>query len=336
MIDRGAPSGSDQSARHLPRNALVLTAGLGTRLRPLTYVRAKAAVPVNGETLARRAIRWLVSHGIRDLVLNLHHKPETIAASVGDGADMSARVRYSWEYPVLGSAGGPRRALPLLVDGLRGGDASFLILNGDTLSNVDVADVVRAHESSGALVTMAAVPNREPDKYSALAVNGDGAVTGVVPRGGKDPSFHFYGVQVVEASVFAALPDNTAIGSVSDVYPSLWTSQPGSVRAFITDAEYMDIGTPAGYLATSLALAGRERSDLIGRRCRVAPGARLDRSVLWDDVAVGDGALLRECVVTDGVSVPADTSWHGVTLRVATGALAPGERRIDHLAIGSL
>ena len=70
--------------------ALVLTAGLGTRLRPLTYLRAKAAVPVNGETLARRAVRWLASQGITDLVLNLHHHPRRITASVGDGADSGA------------------------------------------------------------------------------------------------------------------------------------------------------------------------------------------------------------------------------------------------------
>src|SRR4051812_36989828 len=92
----------------LPSAALVLTAGLGTRLHPLTYVRAKAAVPVNGETLARRAVRWLAGHGVHDLVLNLHHLPATIAASVGGGCDLGARVRYSWEDPVLGSAGGPR------------------------------------------------------------------------------------------------------------------------------------------------------------------------------------------------------------------------------------
>src|SRR3954453_7159741 len=101
---------------HTPLRALVLTAGLGTRLQPLTYIRAKAAVPVNGETLARRAVRWLVAQGVTDLVLNLHHRPETITGSVGDGSDMGATVRYSWEAPLLGSAGGPRHALPLLVD----------------------------------------------------------------------------------------------------------------------------------------------------------------------------------------------------------------------------
>src|SRR5215469_10333882 len=113
--------------------ALVLTAGLGTRLRPLTFARAKAAAPVDGESRARRTIRWLVSHGVRDLVLNLHYKPETIAADVGDGEDLGARVRYSWESPVLGSAGGPRHALPLI------GEQTFVLVNGDTLTDVDVS-----------------------------------------------------------------------------------------------------------------------------------------------------------------------------------------------------
>ncbi len=93
-----------------------LTAGLGTRLEPLTYVRAKAAVPVNGEPLVRRVIAWLAAQRIRDIVLNLHHLPATITADVGDGSDLGVRVRYSWENPVLGSGGGPRHALPLLID----------------------------------------------------------------------------------------------------------------------------------------------------------------------------------------------------------------------------
>ena len=141
---------------------LVLTAGLGTRLQPLTLARAKAAAPVDGEPLARRTIRWLVGHDITDLVLNLHHKPESIAAAVGDGDDLGARVRYSWESPVLGSAGGPRHALPLLLDppspqsgfGGTSGEAerTFVLVNGDTLTNVDLpAMIARAppHRRAG-------------------------------------------------------------------------------------------------------------------------------------------------------------------------------------------
>src|SRR3954463_1899364 len=134
--------------------ALVLTAGLGTRLQPLTLARAKAAAPVDGDPLARRTIRWLVAQGIDDLVLNLHHKPETITAAVGDGSDLGVRVRYSWESPVLGSAGGPRHALPLLLDGIdAAAPRTFVLVNGDTLTDVDLPAMIAAHRRTGALVT---------------------------------------------------------------------------------------------------------------------------------------------------------------------------------------
>src|SRR5512134_4060259 len=95
--------------------ALVLTAGLGTRLQPLSFVRAKGALPLGSEPLARRILRWLGTAGVRDAVLNLHHLPHTLTQGIGDGSDIGVRVRYSWELPVLGSAGGPRCALPLLA-----------------------------------------------------------------------------------------------------------------------------------------------------------------------------------------------------------------------------
>ena len=157
--------------------ALVLTAGLATRLRPLSLVRAKAALPVAGDPLVRRILRWLAGYGVTDAVLNLHHLPHTITGIIGDGADIGVRVRYSWEVPVLGSAGGPRRALPLL------GASPFLIVNGDTLTDVDVAALVADHRQSGALVTMAVVPNTEPDKYGGVVVEPDGAVSGFAKRG---------------------------------------------------------------------------------------------------------------------------------------------------------
>src|SRR5262245_38631355 len=133
--------------------ALVLTAGLGTRLDPLTRLVAKPAVPVGGRTLVERVLEWLQRQGARELVLNLHHRPETITGVVGDGAHLGVRVRYSWEHPLLGSAGGPRHALPLL-------DApTFLVVNGDTLCEIDLAPMIETHERSGALATLALVSN---------------------------------------------------------------------------------------------------------------------------------------------------------------------------------
>ncbi len=323
--------------------ALVLTAGLATRLRPLSFVRAKAALPVAGEPLVRRILRDLRASGITDAVLNLHYLPHTLTARVGDGADLGMRVRYSWEMPVLGSAGGPRHALPLLSANGRSA-STFLIVNGDTLTNVDIGAVIADHRRSGALVTMAVIRNQEPEKYGGVVVDDDGVVTTFVRRGSAQPSYHFIGVQVAEAEAFAALPDNTPHESVAVLYPALMAERRGAVRAFACSAEFMDIGTPADYLQTSRLLAARDAAARgiqrapyqAGARSTVSESARVEDSILWDDVVVDEGTMLRECVVTDGVHVPADTSWVGVILRRAEGELAPNERRIGDLAIASL
>jgi NDP-sugar pyrophosphorylase family protein len=310
--------------------ALVLTAGLATRLQPLSFVRAKAALPIAGEPLVRRILRWLRSNQVSEAVLNLHHLPHTITSVVGDGSDLEIPVRYSWENPVLGSAGGPKRALTLLHS------PRFLIVNGDTLTDLDLGQVVAAHDRSGALVTMAVVANTEPHKYSGLAVE-DGHVTGVVPRGSSQPSYHFFGVQVVEAEAFSTVPEGVPYETVRQLYPALMAERPGSVRAFHASAEYLDIGTPSDYLDTSLLVARREGHDTsAGARAHVAADARVERSILWDDVVIDSGTMLRECIVTDGARVPADTSWHGVILRAARGDLAPTEKRIGDLAVSSL
>jgi len=307
--------------------ALILTAGLGTRLRPLSYVRAKGAVPLAGEPLARRILRWLGGAGVRDAVLNLHHLPHTLTRVIGDGSEMGMRVRYSWETPVLGSAGGPRRALPLLT-----GMGSFLIVNGDTLTNVDLDELVAHHDAGNALVTMAVIPNTQPGKYGGVAADVDGRFVGFIPRGSSERSFHFVGVQVAEPQAFSSISPYEPF-EVRTLYLTLAAARPGSVRLFRADAEFLDIGTPADYLNTALLLAERDRVPAHGARTRIAAAARVERSVLWDDVVVEEGAMLNECVVADGVVVPADTSWHGVTLRVPTGELAGGERLIDGLAV---
>ena len=316
--------------------ALVLTAGLGTRLRPLTYIRAKAAVPVNGETLARRAVLWLVSQGITDLVLNLHHRPESITGSVGDGADMGARVRYTWEQPVLGSAGGPRHALPLLVD--RSSSDTFVIVNGDTLTNVDLAAMSRRHHESGALVTMALIPNPRPETYGGVLVNDRGVVSRFTRAGVVRESYHFIGVQFVAARVFEELEDGSPAESVNALYPALMRRDPGSVAAFVCDARFQDIGTPADYLRTSLQLA-REEGDRLtaGRNVRIADSAVLRDTAVWDDVVIEARTRLTHCVVADGAHIPAGATYDRCVILPASGhAPAGNERVVDGMLIASL
>jgi mannose-1-phosphate guanylyltransferase len=308
-------------------HALVLTAGLGTRLRPLTYVRAKPAVPVNGTVLIRRILLGLSSHGVETVVLNLHHRPETIAAVVGDGADLGVAVRYSWEQPVLGSAGGPRRALPLLTDG---GHDCFLLVNGDTLSNVDVRAMLNAHASSGAAVTMALVPNLRPDKYGGVRVSDSGHVTGFTRPGTGGESFLFIGVQVAEARTFASLREDEPAESVNMLYPQLIARDPRSVAAFVSGASFSDIGTPRDYLQTSFALAAAEGDHVAaGHRATVSASAEIVRTALWDDVSIGDEARLVDCIVCDGVHVPAGARYAHSAIVRAAGRVPAADERIE-------
>jgi mannose-1-phosphate guanylyltransferase len=275
-------------------------------------VRAKPAIPVAGEPIIRRIIRWLASHGVTDLVLNLHHRPETLAAVVGDGSDLSVRVRYSWELPlVLGSAGGPRQALPLI-------DAeTFLIINGDTLTDLDLARIAEAHAQSDALVTLALVPNTDFDRYGGVRLDEHGRATGFVRRGPSAAgSYHFIGAQVVHRTVFEPLPAGEPAQSIGGVYDALIAHRAGAVRGFVGNAEFWDIGTAADYWRTSQAVAASEGRGLsiIGRAGSIARSARITRSILWDDVEVGQNAVVEECIVADGVQVPAGATYRRAVL----------------------
>ena len=169
-------SDGGQLTARAPR-ALLLTAGLGTRLQPLTYVRAKAAVPINGEA-ARPPRHPRPRDGWYPRSRAQSPSPPGVdrGASSATAAISACRVRYSWEQPVLGSAGGPRHALAARRR-LRRRD--FLIVNGDTLTDVDIWSLIARHRESSALVTMALIPNPRPSHYGGVRrLSRTGWVTG--------------------------------------------------------------------------------------------------------------------------------------------------------------
>ena len=308
-----------------PPDALLLTAGVGSRLHPLTLSRAKPAVPLAGVPLVTRILRDLVAAGLSRVVLNLHHRPDTIARAVGDGADLGLRLRYSWEQPVLGSAGGPRHALPLLD-----GDP-YLLLNGDTLATVDLRALWDHHLAHGALVTMALIPNPEPQRFGGVLVDDDGWITGFCRRGDPRPNYHFFSAQLVDRSVFADLPDGVPAESVLQVYPRILAESPRRLRAFVCDAPFIEVGTPADYRRVHERLAAADGVSpwTAGLRAAIDPTARLDRTILWDDVAIGAGVVLERCVVADRTRVPDGLQAAGACLVPWPEgyALRPGERR---------
>jgi NDP-sugar pyrophosphorylase family protein len=229
------------------------------------------------------------------VVLNLHHRAETITREVGDGSALGLSVRYSWETEILGSAGGPARALPLLESD------RFLIVNGDTLADVDLTALTAQHGDTNALVTMAVVDG-DP-KYNGIVADEAGIVRGF----GREPgAFHFIGVQATNAAAFAGVSPSARSETVHGMYPHLIAERPGSIRVMRTTAEFFDIGTPRDYLSTALELATREgRAPDRGHGCTLAPDATLTDTILWNNVSVGAGATLLRCIAADGVQVPA-------------------------------
>jgi mannose-1-phosphate guanylyltransferase len=273
-------------------------------------------VPVAGEPLVRRLLRYGAGWDIRDFVLNLHYLPETITALVGDGSDLGVRVRYSFESPVLGSAGGPRRALDLLPN------EPFFIINGDTLTNVDLHMLAENHRETGALVTIAVIPNEHPDRYGGLIVDSTGRFHSVVPRGSRVRSYHVVGVQMAHPSAFARLPLNQPAESIGALYRDLVRENPGHVRAFLCASDFWDIGTPADYLDACLSI-GKVEGDVvqIGRGSVIEPSARVAESVIWDDARVGAGAVLERCIVADGVKIPSGARFRNCAIIQRDGEL---------------
>jgi len=296
--------------------AMVLTAGLGTRLRPLSLLCAKPALPVAGVPLVGRILRWLSGSGVRSTVLNLHHLPATVTAAVGDGTGFGVEVRYSWERTILGSAGGPARALQLV-------DANqFFVVNGDTLTDVSLAALAADHQQSGAQVTLALVPNPDPLHYGGVTVDGDGRVTGFTPRGPANTGLHFIGVQAVDAEVFAPLDPDVPAETIDGIYHDMIARRPGCVRAFVSGASFRDIGTAADYLDTCLDLARIEQvgDGLFGR------GVAVGDDLIRRGVTAGDGLLGRGVAVGDDLLPGGVTAGDGLFGRGVTVAddLLPG------------
>jgi NDP-sugar pyrophosphorylase family protein len=256
-------------------------------------------MPVAGTPIIARILQWIRRAGIRRVVLNLHHRPETITAIVGDGSQFGLEVRYSWEQEVLGSAGGPRHALPLL-------DAeTFFIINGDTLTDCDLTAVARRHQDRQAQVTMAVVDG-DVQRYGGVLVDRNESVRCF---GKPDPAlqaYHFIGVQAANAAVFATLPDNEPSETVRMLYPRLIAAGTGTIGVYHSAAEFLDVGTARDYLQTVAIVGERERRPYdVGVDCQIAADATIERSIVWDRVVIGRGARVVNSILADDVIVSA-------------------------------
>jgi len=283
--------------------AMVLAAGLGTRLLPLTEERPKPLLPLLDLLLLHFPLLLLRGAGIREVTLNLHHLGDQIRARLGDGSDLGLSIHYSDEKPrLLGTGGGIKRARERLDGG------TFVVLNGDTLVDVDLPEVIAAHARSGAVATMLLADAAAERDFGVVRVDGDACVRDIAGRlgwkeGGR--TGHFCGVHVLEPRIFDLMPEEEIFCINADVYPKLIAAG-GRVHGCFLARAFHDVGTPARYIETAEALLdGRLRpayaaEALAGKAgafdarpggIRIARSARVDRSAeIEGPLYVGPGA----------------------------------------------
>ena len=230
----------------VPRTrAIVLAAGLGERLRPLTSEIPKPLLPVAGRPLIEYSLELLGRCGVREVVINLHHLHEQISAALGDGSGLGIRIRYSIEMPeILGTGGGIKKAEPMLSEG------TFIVVNSDILIDIDLADVVSFHRQNGAAATM--VLREDPDacKWGAVSVD-EGmqvrSIVGMPTVAGTDlRDLMFTGIHVMEPTVFRYMPNRRPFSITGVTYPNMIAAGE-RVLAYLHNGYWTDLGTPERY-----------------------------------------------------------------------------------------
>lgn len=215
--------------------AMLLAAGLGTRLRPLTLTTPKPLLPLNGALLIEHQLKYLASHGIKDVAINLHHLGEKIKLYVSNGNRYGINVTYSEELQILDTGGGIKKACESF-------DGPFVVLNADALISCDISALIKHHDKSNAAATMVLKELSEDDGYERVGVSKDGLVTGF--GSGK---YFYTGLQILGPEMLGILPPaGTPSCLIEDGYKKA-LGQGQRVAAFTYDGYFNDLGTPERY-----------------------------------------------------------------------------------------
>mgnify|MGYP002381906201 CR=1 FL=1 len=294
---------------------MVLCAGLGTRLRPLTEERPKPLVPVAGRPLASFALEHLHRHGVRHVVANAHHLAAQVEPALRPWCDrygQSLEVRV--EASILGTGGGILNALPAL------GGGDFVVFNGDVLAAPDLTAAMAHHRATGALLTMVLREDPRAERAGVIELTRDGRVVRMLNEGAPWPEAAarclFTGVYIVSSAVAPELP---AEGCVVRHTLRRLLARGARVSGVLDDGPWYDLGTVSAYAEASFALARGALAlpgwsappDAIvrGANLHVAPGVVLDGPVvLGDGARITGGGALSACIVWDGATLEAPAS----------------------------
>src|ERR1051325_6780775 len=269
--------------------AMILSAGYGTRLWPLTEDRTKPAIPILGKPLVGYVAEYLARYGCDEIVVNLHHRPESVRKALGDGDRYGVRLHYVEEPVILGTSGGIQNARALLD-----GD-TFIVVNGKIITDIDLNAALETHRRSQAIGTLVVLPNPTCERFSIVKANagmlaGFGGMPVAADFADQDPPLMFTGIQILEPEIFDYIPPGVFSHSTTDVYPQA-IANGERVAVHIANGRWYELSTIPRYLDISLLLlAERGETLTVGAGCVLANTAEVSDAVLWDRVVIDNEA----------------------------------------------
>jgi len=307
--------------------AVVLVGGFGTRLRPLTLTTPKQMLPVVHRPMIERVVGALGRHGVTDAVLSLGYRPDAFLDAYPDGRCAGVTLHYAVEPEPLDTAGAVRFAATSV-----GIDETFLVVNGDVLTDLDVTVLWDFHHERGAEGTIALTPVDDPSRYGVVPIDDEGRVTAFVekPAPGTAPTNWINaGTYVLEPSVLGRIPEGRKVSIERETFPAMVAD--GTLYAVHSDAYWVDAGTPGTYVEAQLDLIDGERGGdeiAVDPSAVIHPTAVVDHSVVMAGVTIGEHAIIRDSVVLPGARldprVLVDGSVIGAGARLGEGAVLSG------------
>jgi mannose-1-phosphate guanylyltransferase len=305
--------------------AMVLAAGLGTRLRPLTYEMPKPLVPVLNRPIMAHVLELVARNGFEEVVANLSYLPEQVRERFGDGSAFGVSLEWSFEEELLGTAGGVRKVREYFDD------LPFLVLAADALTDIDLAALRAAHESNDGIATLAVKRVPDTSEYGVVVTGSDGRIQGFQEK--PDPAEALSDlancmIYMLQPEIFDYFPDSPAVDFALDVFPALLEHDvPFYVHE--TDAYWNDVGSLDEFRQGNFdALAGAVRVDHGAEPIRegvyVAPGAELPGDAeIEPPLLVGSGARIEADVGLSGPLVVGDRCRIGRGARLKRSVLLP-------------
>ena len=285
--------------------AVVLVGGFGTRLRPLTDTVPKPMLPIGHVPMIARLIERLERGGVTDVVLALGFKPEPFVEAFPDGTCGGVRLHYAVEPTPLDTAGAIRFAADFA-----GIDDTFVVANGDVITDLDVSALVDAHRRFGAEATLHLTAVEDPSAFGVVDIVDDGRIREFVekPAPGMSPSNLINaGTYVFEPSVVSRIPPGQKASIERETFPAVAADE--GLFGVATDDYWIDAGRPELYLAANLDLLGprrvHDRCDPIAATAVVASDAVVENSVIGERVTVKSGARISRSVLLPGATVAA-------------------------------